>query len=201
MTFTIGRIKIKLHFLFFIMLAYMFSENAGKMYLTALFYAALHECGHIFTILHRHGGNIDVTVGLAGMSIDRTSSAGLSAVDDAIVAFSGPCVNIILSALFYFLQRIFGGDDFISASLTINVCLAAFNLLPIIPLDGGRFLYGILSRVAEPGIAGIICTVSGAVSCAACIAVCAASGFSVSVCIACAYASVLYVCYAVRRKF
>lgn len=73
--------------------------------------------------------------------------------DDAIVSFAGPLMNLILAALCIIVGalwiRFAGGlpqnlyDNFRVfwiAGAGLNIVLAAFNLLPIPPLDGSRIL-------------------------------------------------------------
>ncbi|MFH5925722.1 site-2 protease family protein [Roseomonas xinghualingensis] len=71
-----------------------------------------------------------------------------------LVAAAGPAVNVLLATvaalLLHPLQGV-GGDNvldwfegFLFLSLIGNLVLAAFNLLPIPPLDGGRILGGLL---------------------------------------------------------
>ncbi len=70
---------------------------------------------------------------------------------EAIVAGSGPAVNIIIAVFFGLLLR-FGilsmfGTAFVQISLIIiytNLVLATFNLVPIPPLDGSKILFSIL---------------------------------------------------------
>lgn len=59
--------------------------------------------------------------------------------EEGLIAAAGPLANIILAAIFYFLSY---GSGFLSLigewGFIINLWLAAFNLLPIRPLDGRK---------------------------------------------------------------
>jgi Zn-dependent protease len=79
------------------------------------------------------------------------------------VALAGPAVNFalaILSLVVFLLMRRFGLDQgfageplglMLQAGFSINTALAAFNLIPILPFDGGRILMGVLpARLAWP---------------------------------------------------
>ena len=71
-----------------------------------------------------------------------------------IVAFAGPAANLLMAigwAVIYGLSTsLFGGEEFFvlmsRGGILINLALFAFNLFPILPLDGGRVLNGFLPR-------------------------------------------------------
>jgi Zn-dependent protease len=71
-----------------------------------------------------------------------------------LVAIAGPLTNILLVAIFGYAATIFVGRFpdgnlmilFFSTMAIMNASLAVFNLLPIPPLDGSRFLSAILGH-------------------------------------------------------
>ncbi len=91
----------------------------------------------------------------------------------AIVSAAGPASNVVLALAFALAFQLgivtSGGGVFIGAlkeldpvawatdiatySVLLNLVLAAFNLLPIAPLDGGGILTGILPRPWLPAVA------------------------------------------------
>lgn len=81
-------------------------------------------------------------------------------IDSIYVAAAGPAMNILLgfvSALLMHLVVFFSPamaeifKAMLTMSLWLNVTLAVFNMLPILPLDGGRVLLGFLpQKWAEP---------------------------------------------------
>ena len=123
----------------------------GAATVAALLFIAsilLHELGHSW-VARREGIEVDsISLWLFGGVAefkDRFRSAGA----EFRVAFAGPLVSIVLGALFVAiaLAGLPSAVDGAAAWLGyINFILAAFNLLPASPLDGGRVLHAALWR-------------------------------------------------------
>ena len=80
----------------------------------------------------------------------------------ALVAIAGPAMNFFLAWVSAIGLRVFGDADISSSSYTVlsdfllvNMVLGLFNLLPILPLDGGRIVAGILPESLARSWAGL----------------------------------------------
>ncbi|MBW3591849.1 MAG: site-2 protease family protein, partial [Actinobacteria bacterium] len=129
------------------------SLSAGSYWLMAtvsalLFFVSivLHELGHAFQAT-REGMKIhDITLWLFG-GVARFQGTFPSAAAEFRIAAAGPAVSVVLAAAFYALRVVFepawwaveaaGVFDYLAR---INLLLALFNLIPALPLDGGRIL-------------------------------------------------------------
>src|SRR5688572_750155 len=118
---------------------------------TVLFFASilLHELGHAVQA-QREGMEIDgITLWLFG-GVARFKGMFPSAGAEFRIAIAGPVVSLVLGAAFVgaaFLVTGAESIDGIAAWLGyINLALLVFNLLPALPLDGGRVLRSALWR-------------------------------------------------------
>jgi Zn-dependent protease len=109
-----------------------------------LFFASLllHELGHAWQA-RREGMEIDgITLWLFG-GVSQFKTRFTSAGAEFRIAIAGPLVSVVLGLGFVLvaLSGLPSAVDGVAAWLGyINLTLAAFNLIPALPLDGGRVL-------------------------------------------------------------
>lgn len=106
-----------------------------------------------------------------GCAANMESMALVSAGSEAIIAAAGPCANIIFAAL---LGCIPEETVFSEALFNSNAALACINLLPALPMDGGRIFASVLRVGLSPARATKI---SGAIGVGVGVCVVAAGAY------------------------
>lgn len=158
--FTVFGIPIYIH-LTFLILPLLFYSTAGfkGVFLVLFVFAcvAAHELFH--SLVARRFGVI--VRGITLFPIGGVASLGSyprKPSQELLIALAGPSFNIIFAAImFYPLYKILGPEVLFSPSMNtwpstaayafwINPWLAAFNLLPAFPMDGGRILRAFLAK-------------------------------------------------------
>jgi Zn-dependent protease len=108
----------------------------------------LHELGHAMQA-RRERLEIDgITLWLFG-GVAAFRGDFPSALGELRIALAGPAVTAVLSAAFWLLAGVGlpeAADGVFTWLAVINVVLLAFNMLPALPLDGGRVLHAIVWR-------------------------------------------------------
>lgn len=143
------------------MLTMAFIVEQGQLVIITLLCSALHEMGHICALLLFGSYPDEINFGIFGVRIQQNRYI-LSDCRQALVILCGPLVNIILFALFLLADFICESRFFLMIS-AVNLVLGVFNLLPVLPLDGGRILLAVLdflmSEKTAYKIMRIICIV------------------------------------------
>lgn len=107
-------------------------------FLTAV---AVHEMGHI-TIIKLCGGKVRrISVNILGVVIDYYSINDF--ISELFCIAAGPAAGFALSYAASLLGNFYSNKLFLTTS-GISLLLSIYNLLPIYPLDGGRFVNAIL---------------------------------------------------------
>ncbi len=110
-----------------------------------LFFSSLllHELGHAFEA-RREGMQIDgITLWLLG-GVAKFRGLFPSAGAEFRIAIAGPLVSLVIGAAFIGAAFAYSGSEAVDTVLAwigeVNIVLLVFNLLPALPLDGGRVL-------------------------------------------------------------
>ena len=104
----------------------------------------LHELGH--AVVARRLGVPVSSIGLHFFG-GAAQMAGVprSARDEILIAAAGPAVSLVLAGVGFGLGGVLG-SELIGLIGWINLVLAIFNLIPALPMDGGRILRALLTR-------------------------------------------------------
>jgi Zn-dependent protease len=111
----------------------------------------LHELGHALAARREGMETEEITLWLFG-GVARFKHAFPSAGAEFRVALAGPLVSLALGLLCVGLARLPASSaaNGVEAWLAyINLSLFVFNMLPAMPLDGGRVLHGLLWRLGH----------------------------------------------------
>lgn len=108
----------------------------------------LHELGHVATSLF-YGYRVKEMeiLPFGGVARLEHGSIGWQPRHETVIAIAGPMMNFGMLYLVMILQRSgLLSVELASYLIQINLTLAFFNLLPALPLDGGRILRAAFSR-------------------------------------------------------
>lgn len=173
-SFKLGRllgIDVYVHFTFLLLLGFIGLAHwtagrsleaalSGVLFFASLFLCVLlHEYGHALAARRYGIGTRDITLLPIG-GLARLERMPEKPMQELIVALAGPAVNVViagglLAGLFlrntWQLPSAFSvtSGGFIERLLMVNVFLVVFNILPALPLDGGRVLRSLLAMRME----------------------------------------------------
>ncbi|MGE5380326.1 MAG: site-2 protease family protein [Methylocystaceae bacterium] len=157
----------------FLILAVLYAAAGLIAPLTAVMVGLfLHEAAHAITA---------VIFGVKVTRVELLPFGGQAVIEDImalspekemIIALAGPAVSLLLAGLSYVWRQ----TPLVNVFLWANLFLALFNLLPVLPLDGGRLVRAAISTIfgfkkatayiASLGmVVGIILLLAGAAGC------------------------------------
>jgi Zn-dependent protease/CBS domain-containing protein len=171
-SFKIGSIvgiPIRVHVTFLLLLGLVFvvgeslvgTGGIHGVILVVLIFSSVvfHELSHAMVARYYGISVSDITLLPIG-GVARMASPPDRPMEEILIAAAGPAASIFLAFCLWFAADIVGSGVTISdlsvkssllAQLTaVNVLLAAFNMIPAFPMDGGRILRGVLGLYMSP---------------------------------------------------
>ena len=166
-------IKIKIHWTFFFLIAWIVFDELGRggtlesivfnvAFVIAVFLCVvLHELGHALTAKRFGISTKKITLlPIGGMaSFDKIPE---SPKEELLIVIAGPLVNVAIAIVLFFSVPVgelfkysftdaytvftsFTFQNFLFYLFIVNVALVLFNLIPAFPMDGGRILRALLA--------------------------------------------------------
>ncbi|WP_339920990.1 site-2 protease family protein [uncultured Flavobacterium sp.] len=172
-TFKIGKVAgvgLFIHWTFSLLIAfivfinYRTGYNALQILWSVIFVlcifvtVVMHEFGHALAVKNYGIQTKDITLLPIG-GLARLDKMPEKPIEELVVAFAGPLVNILLALITGFFITFPENAEVLAAQLStgvnasnfslnffiVNIVLAVFNLIPAFPMDGGRILRALLA--------------------------------------------------------
>lgn len=139
-------IEINLSFLLLLGLVFVaYGGLAGVMVVGLAFGSVLlHELGHAVVARKLRVNVSGIELGFLGGAAKMTNLP-TTANTELMIAAAGPAVSLVLGGAGLGLAALFG-SPLLALIGWINLVIAGFNLIPALPMDGGRILRAALSK-------------------------------------------------------
>jgi len=133
---TIGKLKVSGAALLALAAAYFF-DSGGTLFV-ALFAAAVHETGHYAALRLFRGRISELKLELWGFRMRADSRMSYPA--EIVTAAAGPAASLLLAVAAALVGRYFYCQQgYVLSGVSLVFCV--FNMLPSLPLDGGKVVY------------------------------------------------------------
>lgn len=140
--FRLGGVEWRLSLLFPAAVVVLLTLDGSGTAAWCLAASVMHEGGHFLMLLLCGGKPAVVAAGIFGVRIEQDGRARLSYARNLLVSLAGPAVNLLSAAVLV----LTGGW---TVPAMVHGTMAAMNLLPIEPLDGGQALFCLLAPHLE----------------------------------------------------
>lgn len=152
MLFRAAGFPVSAHWSLFValgLIAYSYGSLAGGLTLGGLLFSSvlLHELGHAVVARARRVPIEGIELHLFG-GVAKMTAPPRSPKDEIAIAIAGPLVSLGLAGLGLGAAALYGAaaPGWLAWFGGVNLLLGLFNLLPALPMDGGRVFRALLAR-------------------------------------------------------
>lgn len=137
------KIPVYLHWSWLLLFGFIMisSPSFAPVYACVFILVLLHELGHSLMARHFDIPVDNITLYPIGGVAKIAPSSKPSNKQELFIAMAGPFVNLVLFPVFLILSS----NDFLRILGYYNIALFVFNVIPALPMDGGRIFRSILA--------------------------------------------------------
>ena len=133
--------KIEINLKIILALIFYFIFDNIKIYLIFMEFILIHEFAHLISGIALGGVPKKMTISIFGVSLEFYSYGKNKTIHRILFFVIGPIINLIIGFL---CSRLMKNSEFKDIIVQTNYAIGIFNLIPILPLDGGKILKEIL---------------------------------------------------------
>lgn len=122
--------------------------NNIDTYIIFLIFILIHELAHLFVGIMIGGKPRKLNLNPLGVSLEFYSYGKNKLIYKVLFYLAGPLVNLAIAIAFMYIEGLKGEYEKI---IYTNLAICIFNLIPILPLDGGKILKEILRVILGIG--------------------------------------------------
>lgn len=144
--------KLSIHLITFPVLVFMVATMGAPFALSFVVAMLLHEAAHLLTAAAFRVKIYGLECTPFGCTAKTAGFAFANHGAEAIMAAAGPAMNVLLACIMLLVQEKMLFADYTHQFIEANIGIAAVNLLPVFPMDGGRILGSVLAAYYPAGI-------------------------------------------------
>jgi len=138
-----SKIRINKYFIFF--LCGSFVAGYLKEMLLLFLFVMIHELCHVVTALFFRLKIRSIEMFPFGGVAKIDGLEGLELFKEVMISIAGPAFNVVSAIVIFQIDKAGVHIPYFRYMMDINIALAFFNLMPGLPLDGGRIARAVLS--------------------------------------------------------
>ncbi len=140
--------KIEINLKIILVLILFLLLNNIDTYIIFLIFILIHELAHLFVGIMIGGKPRKLNLNPLGVSLEFYSYGKNKLIYKVLFYLAGPLVNLAIAIAFMYIEGLKGEYEKI---IYTNLAICIFNLIPILPLDGGKILKEILRVILGIG--------------------------------------------------